>query len=133
MTGVIRGSCHCKAVTWQAELPPKIVLNCHCGMCRQLSGADYSAWVVIPNEQFRIVEGGDNIRHYNASEHFSKTFCKHCGSTVSCVNNAKFPDHSYVARGSILGDITLPVDLQVYTNDRAPWIHLDPDIPAYNP
>jgi len=133
MSGVIRGSCHCKAVAWQARLPPKIVINCHCSLCRQLSGADYSAWVVIPNEQFRINKGSDSVSHYSASEHFSKVFCKVCGSTVSCVNNAKFPDHTYVARGNILGDVALPVDLQVYTNDRAQGIHLDADIPVYNP
>ncbi len=133
MSKSISGKCCCGKVEWQAQLPPAIVLNCHCTMCRELSGADYSSWVVLPAAQFSLTSGEDNISNYQATEKFSKSFCSNCGSTVTCVNNAKFPDHIYVARGNISDDFDLPVQLQVYTEDKADWIDINADIPVFTP
>ena len=101
-------------------------------MCRQLSGADYSSWVIFPAEKYKVKTGSDSISNYQATEKFSKSFCAKCGSTISCVNNDKFPKHIYVARGNIGGEFNLPVDIQVYTGDKADWINLNEDIPAFN-
>jgi hypothetical protein len=133
MSEFINGKCCCGNVEWQAELPPAIVLNCHCNMCRELSGADYSSWVVLPAAQFSLKSGVDNITSYQATENFSRSFCASCGSTITCVNNAKFPDHIYVARGNITDEVELPVQLQVYTEDKAAWIDINPDIAVLNP
>ena len=133
MESVIHGQCHCGEVTWRAELPPKLLLNCHCNMCRQLSGADYSSWVILADAQFSLTGGADKLQTYKVSASFSKRFCRLCGSTVSCVNNAKFPGHTYVARGNITGELDLPVNLQVYTDDKASWVNLDPEIAVMNP
>jgi len=127
------GRCHCGAVQWQAQLPTTIVLNCHCNMCRQLSGADYSSWVVIKDAQFSLSQEADQLQSYQASAGFSKSFCRHCGTTVSAVNSAKFPGHTYVARGTVSTDIDLPLELQVYTDDKACWAALAADIPVLNP
>lgn len=129
----IEGQCHCGTVRWQATLPPKIVINCHCNLCRQLSGADYSSWVVFPASQFSLLAGQEAITHYHATEHTRKTFCASCGSTVSAVNNSKFPGCVYVARGNITTHAELPVNFQVFTNDKAPWVHPDDNIPVFNP
>lgn len=129
----IVGKCHCGSVEWQAKLPPEIVLNCHCNMCRQLSGADYSSWVVVGVSQFKVVKGIENIITYHATQKFSKSFCSTCGSTVSCINEGKFPDHIYIAKGSIASEFDLPVNVQVYTNDKAGWVKIDEDIPVFNP
>jgi len=102
-------------------------------MCRELSGADYSSWVVMKSNQFTLVKGSDILSRYQATEKFSKSFCSKCGSTVSCVNDEKFPDHIYVARGNISSEIELPVNLQVYTDDKADWLVLNEAIPVYNP
>jgi len=133
MTEVFEGRCHCGAVQWQAQLPTTIVLNCHCNMCRQLSGADYSSWVVIKDAQFTLLQGADQLQSYQASTHFSKTFCRRCATPVSLVNLDKFPGHTYVARGTVSTDIDLPVNLQVYTDDKACWAALAADIPVLNP
>ena len=129
----IAGKCHCSAVEWQADLPPKVVLNCHCNMCRQLSGADYSSWVIVDASKFKVVKGSENICTYDATQKFSKSFCTACGTTVSCINNEKFPDHVYVAKGTICSEFDLPVNLQVYTDDKASWVKINEDIPAFNP
>ena len=128
----IAGQCHCGAVRWAATLPHKIALNCHCSMCRSLSGADYSSWLVFPSGQFSILSGHENITGYQASASFSKSFCKTCGSTISCINNDKFPGHIYVARGNVTTDYNVPAEIQVFTRFKAGWVNIDESIPIIN-
>ena len=133
MTSSVLGKCHCGATTWEADLPHTVALNCHCNMCRSLSGADYSSWLVIPSGQFRILSGQDNTSMYKASGHFSKTFCSNCGSTISSVNSGKFPGHIYIAKGNITSEYSLGPEIQVYTVDKADWVAIDASIPVVNP
>jgi len=133
MNSSIFGKCHCGLIEWEARLPPKIVLNCHCNLCRELSGADYSSWVIVPTGKFKLTKGIEHVSEYQATYNYSKSFCSKCGSTISCVNNDKFPECTYVARGSIINEVSLPVDIQVYTTDKAGWIDINDDIPVFNP
>ena len=132
MDNSISGQCHCGSVKWTATLPHKIALNCHCNMCRSLSGADYSSWVIIPSVQFKILTGNENLTNYQASEKFSKSFCKKCGSTVNCINNDKFPGHIYIAKGNISTDFNIPAKIQVFTEFKASWVKIDESIPVIN-
>lgn len=133
MSDTITGSCHCGTVQWQATLPSHVALNCHCNLCRSLSGADYSSWLIFPEAQFRILTGADNTTAYQATEKFQRTFCRSCGSTITCVNNDKFPQHIYVAKGNITSAYDQGPDVQVYTQDKASWVAIDEAIPVFNP
>ena len=132
MKDSITGQCHCGNLKWRAALPHKVALNCHCNMCRSLSGSDYSSWVVLPVAQFSLLSGSEGLTKYQASENFSKSFCSKCGSIVSCVNDDKFPDHIYVAKGTITSGFNLPPEIQVYTRDKAGWVTIDESIPVVN-
>ena len=132
MDKLINGQCHCGSATWSISLPHTVALNCHCNMCRSLSGADYSSWLVLPAEQFTLHSGANNLTTYQASEKFSKTFCSQCGATVSCINNDKFPEHIYVAKGNITSEFDLPPEIQVFTADKADWVTISDAIPVLN-
>ncbi|MEH6550042.1 MAG: GFA family protein [Pseudomonadales bacterium] len=132
MKDSISGQCHCGTVRWEARLPHKVALNCHCNMCRSLNGADYSSWVIVPSNHFKQLCGLDSVTSYKASENFTKSFCSKCGSTISCINNDKFPDHIYFAKGNITSKYSLPPEIQVYTKDKADWVSIDDSIPVIN-
>ena len=132
MNDSISGQCHCGSIKWTASLPHKVALNCHCNTCRSLSGADYSSWVVLPSEQFTLLSGDDLLTEYQASEKFSKSFCSKCGSTVSCINDDKFPGHIYVAKGNITSEFDIPAEIQVFTKYKADWVTIDESIPVIN-
>ncbi len=132
MKDIISGQCHCGTVKWSASLPHKVALNCHCNMCRSLSGADYTSWVILPAGQFNLLSGSENLTIYQATEKFTKSFCSKCGATVSCINDDKFPDHIYVAKGNITSEFNLPPEIQVYTKDKADWVTIDEGIPVIN-
>ncbi|WP_087109948.1 GFA family protein [Parendozoicomonas haliclonae] len=128
-----RGKCSCGSIEWKASAKPFIVLNCHCNTCRAMNGADYSPWVIFKSSDYSIISGAEHLHTYNATEHFSKCFCKKCGSTIHAVNNKKFPNHTYVSRGNITESPRLKTNIQVYTNNKVDWVELPKDIPEINP
>ena len=133
MENLITGQWHCGTVQWQAVLPHKMALNCHCNMCRSLSGADFSSWVVFAAANFKLTSGIEGLTTYQASDTFSKSFCTKCGSTVSCINDAKFPNHVFITKGNITSEFSLPAKIQVCTTDKANWVEIDENIAVFNP
>ena len=59
-------------------------------------------------------------------------FCSKCGSTVSGINNDKFPGHIYVAKGNISSHFDIPAEIQVFTKYKADWVTIDESIPVIN-
>lgn len=102
-------------------------------MYRKYSDADYSSWVIFQNNMFDIIKGKEFINQYQVTSEFSKTFCLNCGSTICCVNNDKFPDHIYVARGNITSNFDAPIEIQVYPDSKTPWVDVCSNIPELNP
>ncbi|KAJ2781293.1 hypothetical protein H4R18_002971 [Coemansia javaensis] len=72
-----KGSCHCKAVTWEIEAPARLrVDECDCSMCGMLGYLH----VTVPKSRFVLTAGADNISTYTfntgVAQHY---FCKTCG------------------------------------------------------
>jgi hypothetical protein len=71
------GKCLCGAVTFTAEIQPKISA-CHCGMCRQWTGGVFLS-TFGKNIRF---EGEDAIKTFKSSDWAERGFCSRCGSSL---------------------------------------------------
>ena len=81
MLKTYHGSCHCKAVTFEADLDlTKGTTRCNCTFCRKLRN-----WtVLIKPEQFRLTKGAAALGEFfpvvgHPNEH---CFCAKCGVRV---------------------------------------------------
>ncbi|UTH75542.1 GFA family protein [Chromobacterium sp. IIBBL 290-4] len=76
------GCCLCGAVRFSIAAPLPHFYQCHCSLCRRLSGSacDTACFVDLP--QFRWEAGEDNIRSYQTASAYRSDFCLTCGSTV---------------------------------------------------
>ncbi|MEA3010352.1 MAG: hypothetical protein QOJ91_2044 [Sphingomonadales bacterium] len=73
----ISGGCHCRAVRFEARVPPAVeVLDCNCSICA-MTGFRH---LIVPHSDFRLIEGEAALVSYRfgtgAAEHL---FCGHCG------------------------------------------------------
>lgn len=129
----INGSCHCNAVKWSFTLPVKTVVKCHCGNCRKLQGSDYSSWLVVPQSEFELTSGREQITTYEANDASSKSFCSACGSAIYLVNGKHFPENYVLPLGAVENYTKeLAPQIQVYTPDKADWVKIHEDEPIFS-
>lgn len=85
MLKTYRGSCHCQAVKFEAELDlAGSSYRCNCSICRRTR-----FWVAVARpENFRLVAGEHEMTEYRfhtrKNQHF---FCRHCGVRAFGVGN----------------------------------------------
>lgn len=76
------GTCLCGDVEFSitGELPN--FYQCHCSLCRKLSGSASDTATFLNREQFQWIKGLDCISSFKLPSGYRSDFCKHCGSTV---------------------------------------------------
>ena len=73
----IAGGCHCGAVRFEAEVPPRVeILDCNCSICAK-TGYRH---LMVPHGDFTLLSGGEALTSYRfgtgAADHL---FCLVCG------------------------------------------------------
>jgi hypothetical protein len=77
MLKTYRGSCHCGAIEFEADLDlTQSTYRCNCSICRRTR-----FWPAVARDDgFRLIAGKDALTQYlfntRKNEHY---FCKHCG------------------------------------------------------
>lgn len=91
--GTFKGSCHCGAVRFEADLGAGPVNACNCSMC----GRAGTLLTFTPASSFRLLSGADNLTSYFFNKHvIDHVFCKTCG--IKSFARGKTPDgHDIVA------------------------------------
>ena len=72
-----KGSCHCGAVRFEADVDlAQITFRCNCSICYKTR-----AWLVpVPAGAFRLLSGGENLRDYQfGMKRIHHRFCTQCG------------------------------------------------------
>lgn len=122
------GKCLCGSVTWEVTGEPDSAYNCHCKMCRKAHGAAFGTyWFLRPN-LFRWTSARDSIVQYESSDLITRSFCKHCGSTVPW--KSRTVDAMAVPGGC--HDQGRKADCEIFVADRAPWHAISGDLPRHD-
>ena len=59
---MLTGSCLCGGVRYEIDGELGAVTNCHCSLCRKMSGSAFSSGSTIPTASFRFVAGEDLLK-----------------------------------------------------------------------
>ena len=76
-TALLKGSCHCGAVTFEVQTPVVPAARCNCSLCRRKGALMTPPFAA---ENLRILSGEDALTLYQFNTRVAKHyFCKHCG------------------------------------------------------
>lgn len=118
----MQGSCLCGEV--QFEIIGKIpnLYQCHCSLCRKVSGSGSSSALILEEKNFKWVHGAECISRYSKPSGYSSHFCSKCGSPVP---NNFMGTYYWVPAGSLDGNPETRVVAHLYVGSKSHW-----DIPS---
>ncbi|MDH3234873.1 MAG: GFA family protein [Alphaproteobacteria bacterium] len=129
----IDGSCHCGAITYEAEVDPAMVRVCHCSDCQTMSGAPFRAIVIAKEADFRVLSGEPKnyVKTAESGNKRAQGFCGECGTPIYATSHGDDGPKIYGLRlGAIKQRDQLRPSGQVWTRSAQPWIGDLADIPG---
>jgi hypothetical protein len=84
---ILKGSCHCGAVAWEATSDLAQTIACNCSRCSRLG------WTIsfVPAADFKLLSGADSLTDYRFNtRNIAHLFCTTCG--VESFARGKGPD-----------------------------------------
>jgi hypothetical protein len=120
---MIRGSCLCGSIRYEIDGQIGPALNCHCSMCRKVTGSAFRSRLAVPRENFRWLTGEDLLTHYVSSPTTTRTFCKVCGSTLVSLFDDN-PETLGLAMGTLDDDPVIRPSFHVFVGSKAPWFEI---------
>ena len=115
----MRGKCLCGGVQFSlsGELPN--LYQCHCSLCRKVTGSSANAAFRIDLVQLNWIEGEALVQKYESDTGFKSHFCSRRGSPLP---NLTANDSAWwVPVGLLEAGEGLQVGAHLFVGSRAPW------------
>lgn len=77
-----KGQCLCGHVEFAINGDVPDFYQCHCSLCRKLSGSASDTATFLNKAQFSWIRGEESVRSYKTDSGYRSDFCSNCGSTV---------------------------------------------------
>jgi hypothetical protein len=120
----VDGSCHCGAVTYEAELDPKAVGICHCTDCQTLSASAFRTIGVVQPDDFRLLSGTPKtyVKTGDSGNKREQAFCENCGSAIYASSVGDDPKAYNIRMGTVRQRDQLPPMFQVWCQSALSWL-----------
>lgn len=127
----LTGSCKCGQIRYEITPGKLVAANCHCNICKKLTGGAFSSIVLVDDSAFALIDGEDALTHYKVSERASKHFCSRCGSPVFN-RHAGFPGKRLVPLGTLDDPAAVVPALNVFCESMLPWTAAVGNLPTFD-
>lgn len=128
----VHGSCHCRGITYEADVDPRVVYVCNCTDCQVLTGSAYRVSAPALAASFRILTGSPTtyVKIADSGTRRRHAFCATCGSPVYACADADAPP-TYTLRVGCLAEKRelVPVG-QGWCSSALPWAKDVPSLPG---
>ena len=125
---MLQGSCLCGGVTYEIDSELGAVTNCHCSLCRKMSGSAFASGATIPTASFRFVAGVELLKEWLSSPGYHRVFCGRCGTPL-LKKKDQDPDNLRFRPGSLDSDPGVKVSKHIHVNSKAPWVEIKDGLP----
>lgn len=115
----MNGKCLCGKVEFEIHGSVPDLYQCHCSLCRKLSGSMSDTATFLDKKQFSWVKGESNIDSYKTETGYRSDFCRTCGSTVPhLMSNG---DQFWIPAGLLDGTEDSHVVAHLFVGSKATW------------
>lgn len=123
---VVRGSCLCGGVTFEANAPFAEARYCHCSRCRKATGSAHAANTFVAEKQFKWLSGENLITRFDVpgAKRFAVWFCRQCGTRVP--HKIKTTDNMLLPLGLLDTKLDLRPEKSIFWDSKAEW-YVSPD------
>jgi hypothetical protein len=127
---MIRGSCLCGRVAFEATQLASPIGHCHCNTCRKAHGAAFATTARVTRGDFRWVRGEDALKYFESSPGKLRHFCGNCGTQLMA---ERVDQATVILRlGALDTDPGARPSLHIWMSDAAPWLEYGADLPQYS-
>ena len=129
-----KGSCLCEDVQFEVNGPIKGLNQCHCSLCRKVSGASNGSIFVVQVDQFRWIKGEQATTKYvyknkGLPNVWSVLRCNVCGSPLPQSYDGK---HFWVRAGLMDNPLGIKVEMNHHVSSKADWVVLPDNVPQFD-
>lgn len=115
----MQGKCLCGEVRFTLSGKIPNLYQCHCSLCRKVTGSSANAAFRVKREQLVWNAGAELVRQYQTAAGFKSHFCGRCGSPLP---NLTASDSAWWVPVGLLEEAdALEVVAHVFVGSRAPW------------
>ncbi len=125
---MLNGSCHCKAIKYEASADILAAYHCHCRTCREIHGTVYGTSVMVHKEGFEVTAGRDIMSAYESTPGKKRCFCSKCGSHVFVINQA-MPEIVVLRLGNLTPGHGITPTHHFWLSHKEPWYEIRDDLP----
>jgi hypothetical protein len=117
----VDGSCHCGAISFEAEADPATATICHCTDCQKLTGSAFRATVRAPAPSF-VLHGTPTIyiKTADSGGRRAHAFCSTCGTPIYSAAVQDPPTYS-LRVGTIRQRHAFAPLRQIWCQSALPW------------
>jgi hypothetical protein len=129
----IDGACHCRKITYEAEVDPDEVEICHCTDCQTLSGSAFRTVVPVNEQDFRLLTGTPKIYTKVAESGAERwqVFCSDCGTQIYATAAISQPKIFGIRVGTIRQRHQLAPKRQYWCRSAMSWVQNIGSLPGF--
>ncbi|HVN41969.1 MAG TPA: GFA family protein [Steroidobacteraceae bacterium] len=127
---LVKGSCLCGSIAFEASPPLYAMRVCHCSRCRRRSGSSYFVGLACSAEGLSIRRGESlaSTWHLPGSARYVLRFCSQCGSSVPVT----IGNMAFIAAGVLDADPGIRTRCHIYFASRANWVGPEDSLPHFD-
>jgi hypothetical protein len=127
---MLKGSCLCGSVSYEADGPLTLMARCHCTQCRKASGAEFATNASVPAAGFRVVTGSELLKQFEWSPGEARVFCGRCGSPLF-KRSAANPELVRLRLGCLDSEIDEKPVAHVFVAEKPAWSEITDALPQF--
>jgi len=120
----ISGQCSCGEIAYHHPAPAVQIVACHCSLCRRMTGAALSSYVVVKSAELVFTQGQQLLKTYAVTSHTQRHFCTACGTSIYNTNQEKYTGLSMLYLGTVNLHESLSPRMDIYCENKLSWLSI---------